>query len=95
MAKKVFSEKATAVLQYLQGNPESNLTQNELADILGFAHRSMTGVITALVRKGLVLREEVEDAETGKTIKIITITSEGLAVDPEAEVPTKAEEAEA
>ena len=93
MAKKVFSEKASAVLHYLQENAD-DLTQNELADILGFPRRSMTGVITALVRKGLVERLEAEEEETGKTIKVIHLTPEGAAVDPDAEVAPKAAEEE-
>ena len=94
MAKKIFSEKAASVLHFLQDNPDATLTQNELADALGFPHRSMTGVITALVRKGLVVREEAEDGESGKTIKIISITPAGVEVDPDAEVPAKTPAAE-
>jgi DNA-binding MarR family transcriptional regulator len=81
---KLFSEKAQAVLTYLQGN-DGDFTSKDLAATLGIEPRSITGVLNGLQRKGLVVREVVE----GEKDKLIRLTAEGLAADPDAEKPAK------
>jgi DNA-binding MarR family transcriptional regulator len=81
---KLFSEKAQAVLTYLQGN-DGDFTSKDLAATLGIEPRSITGVLNGLQRKGLIVREVVE----GEKDKLIRLTAEGLAADPDAEKPAK------
>ena len=81
---KLFSEKAQAVLTYLQGN-DGDFTSKDLAATLGIEPRSITGVLNGLQRKGLVVREVVE----GEKDKLIRLTAKGLAADPDAEKPAK------
>lgn len=81
---KLFSEKAQAVLTYLQGN-DGDFTSKDLAATLGIEPRSITGVLNGLQRKGLIVREVVE----GEKDKLIRLTAEGLTADPDAEKPAK------
>lgn len=81
---KLFSEKAQVVLTYLQGN-DGDFTSKDLAATLGIEPRSITGVLNGLQRKGLIVREVVE----GEKDKLIRLTAEGLAADPDAEKPAK------
>lgn len=81
---KLFSEKAQAVLTYLQDN-DGDFTSKDLAATLGIEPRSITGVLNGLQRKGLIVREVVE----GEKDKLIRLTAEGLAADPDAEKPAK------
>lgn len=81
---KLFSEKAQAVLTYLQGN-DGDFTSKDLAATLDIEPRSITGVLNGLQRKGLIVREVVE----GEKDKLIRLTAEGLAADPDAEKPAK------
>ena len=66
MAKQ-FSDSAQAVLTFLQANPVVDITSKELADAVGVAQKSITGVLTGLQKKGLVVREDaVRGDETVK-----------------------------
>lgn len=80
MAQPMFSEKAQAVLTFLQGN-DGDFTSKDIAAALGIEGRSITGVLNGLQRKGLVVREVIE----GEKDKLIRLTAEGAAADPDAE----------
>lgn len=80
---KMFSEKAAAVLSFLQARPTENLTGKDIAAGTGIETKSITGVINGLARKELVYREEVEGIEK----KVIRLTDAGKAADPMAEKP--------
>lgn len=84
MAQAMFSEKAQAVLTFLQGN-DGDFTSKDIAVALDIEPRSITGVLNGLQRKGLLVREVVE----GEKDKLIRLTAEGAAVDPNAEKPAK------
>ena len=77
----MFSDTAKAVLTFLQKNSQSDLTSKMIAETLGIEPRSITGVLNGLQRKGLVVREVVE----GEKDKLIRLTAEGAAADPNAE----------
>ena len=77
----MFSDNAKAVLTLLQKNSQSDLTSKMIAETLGIEPRSITGVLNGLQRKGLVVREVVE----GEKDKLIRLTAEGAAADPNAE----------
>lgn len=80
---KMFSEKAAAVLSFLQARPTENVTAKDIATSTGIETKSITGVINGLARKELVYREEVEGIEK----KVIRLTETGKVVDPMAEKP--------
>lgn len=84
MAQPMFSEKAQAVLTFLQGN-DGDFTSKDIAAALEIEPRSITGVLNGLQRKGLLVREVVE----GEKDKLIRLTAEGAAADPDAEKPAK------
>ena len=77
----MFSDNAKAVLTFLQKNSQGDLTSKMIAETLGIEPRSITGVLNGLQRKGLVVREVVE----GEKDKLIRLTAEGAAADPNAE----------
>ena len=77
----MFSEKAQAVLTFLQGHNGEDLTSKDIAAALDIEPRSITGVLNGLQRKGLVERVVVE----GQKDKLIKLTVDGLDADPEAE----------
>ena len=77
----MFSEKAAEVLRFMQGNVGADVTAKDIAAATGIETKAITGVINGLQRKGLVLREEVE----GFDGKLIRLTSDGAAADPDAE----------
>lgn len=79
----MFSENAQKVLTFLQSNPTVDMTGKELAEAAGVPTRSITGVVNNLVKKELVVREEVEMGEN--TVKFIRLTEAGQQVDPLAE----------
>lgn len=85
----MFSEKAQAVLNYLQGNAGTDLTAKDIAVATGIETKSITGVINGLQRKGMVEREEVGKDDDGKVIKYVRLTAEGASVDPAAEKPAE------
>lgn len=78
---KMFSEKAAEVLRFMQGNVGADVTAKDIAAATGIETKAITGVINGLQRKGLVIREEVE----GFDGKLIRLTSDGAAADPDAE----------
>ena len=80
---KMFSEKAAAVLSFLQARPTENVTAKDIAASTGIETKSITGVINGLARKKLVYREDVEGIEK----KVIRLTEAGKAADPMAEKP--------
>lgn len=82
---RVFSEKAAAVLSYLQANAAADLTAADVAEATGIETKSITGVINGLQRKGMVVREEAGKDDAGKVVKFIRLTSDGAAADPSAE----------
>lgn len=77
---KLFSDKAQAVLTFLQQN-DGDFTSKDIAAALDIEPRSITGVLNGLQRKGLVVREVVE----GQKDKLIRLTEAGLAADPDAD----------
>lgn len=92
MAQFVHSEKAQAVLSYLQANQSANLTAPEIAAATGIERKSITGVLNALQKKELLFREVVEGIEK----KVIRLTPAGAACDPREEKPeTESEKAAA
>ncbi len=80
---KLFSDKAQAILTYMQGNLGADMTAKDIAAATDIETKSITGSINALVKKGFVVREEVE----GFDGKLIRLTAEGSTVDPQAEKP--------
>lgn len=85
MSQAMFSEKAQAVLTFLQGNAAADLTAKDIAEATGIETKSITGVVNGLVRKGMVVREEVGKDEDGKAVKYVRLTADGASVDPMAE----------
>ena len=83
----MFSEKAQAVLTFMQANQGADLTAAAIAEAAGIEKKSITGGINGLQRKGLVYREEVE----GQKDKLVRLTAEGAVADPNAEKEAKAE----
>lgn len=81
----MFSEKAQAVLSFLQANQKADLTAGAIAEAAGIEKKSITGVLNGLQKKGLVVREVVE----GQKDKLIRLTPEGAVADPYAEKPAK------
>lgn len=77
----MFSEKAQAVLEFLQANQGADLTAGAIAEAAGIEKKSITGVLNGLQKKGLVVREVVE----GQKDKLIRLTADGAAADPHAE----------
>jgi hypothetical protein len=87
MAMKENSKK---VLNYLKEINGEKVTAADVAEALGMEKRSVDGIFTsAIQRKGLGVRVpaevEMEDG-THKAVKFLTLTDEGLAFDPDAEV---------
>lgn len=80
MAKQ-FSDSAQAVLTFLQANPVVDITSKELADAVGVAQKSITGVLTGLQKKGLVVREDAVRGD--EKVKYIRLTDSGKTVDPD------------
>ncbi len=78
---KLFSDKAQAVLTFLQAHEGEDLTSKDIAAALDIESRSITGVLNGLQRKGLVVREVVEDQKD----KLIRLTADGVTADPNAD----------
>ena len=79
------SENAQAVVKYLQANPGANLTADDLAEALGLTSRQINGTATGLQKKGITERVVVEGIDK----KVIQLTPEGAAMDPEMEKPAE------
>ena len=79
------SENAQAVMKYLQANPGAACTADDLAEALGLTARQINGTATGLQKKGLTERVVVDGIEK----KVIRLTAEGAAIDPEMEKPAE------
>lgn len=85
MAK--MSEKSRKVFDYMVSIGDKNVTANDIAEALGLSPKSVNGIITqAFQKKGLMERipAEIENADgTHKAVKLIKLTEEGKAFDPD------------
>lgn len=79
MSNYVFSDSARAVLHYLRDNQPLNATYRTVAEATGLRPRSASCTITALAKKNLVYREEVDE-----NTKYIHLTNKGMLVDIDA-----------
>ena len=83
-------ENSVKVLNYLKEVNGSNVTSADVADALGLEKKQVDGIFTsAIQRKGLGIRTPAEvELEDGshKAVKFLSLTAEGLAFDPTAEV---------
>ena len=77
------SDNAQMVMKYLQANPGADCTADDLAEALGLTPRQINGTATGLQKKGLTERVVVEGIEK----KVIRLTAEGAAIDPEMAKP--------
>ena len=86
MAMKENSDK---VLNYLKEVNGQQVTAADVAEALGLEKRSVDGIFTsAIQRKGLGIRTPAEielDDGTHKSVKFLSLTSEGMNFDPTAE----------
>lgn len=78
---KVLSEKAIAILSYLRENSNEVLIADDIAIALEMTPRSANGTITALAKKGLVERQEIDNVKK----KVIRLTPKGEVVDLDEE----------
>ncbi len=82
------SENSKLVLDYVKAH-DGDCTANDIANATGLTSRQVNGIVTsAFQRKGLMERvpAEVENADgTHDKVKLIKMTAEGLAFDPDAE----------
>lgn len=83
MAKAMFSDNAQVILNFLQSNPNVNMTARDLAEATQLPPRTVNGVVTGLARRGFAYREETE--VDGETVKYVRLTEDGMVVDPFAE----------
>lgn len=91
MAKPLFSENARTILMHLQANNGVDETAEMIAEATGLPVKTVNGCVTsALQRKGYTVREEVEGFEK----KVIRLTPAGVDIDPDAEKPEPAKDAE-
>lgn len=79
----VFGESSRALLKHLQADPKTPKTADMIAKEMNVSPKVINGTATALSRKNLVKRIEMEGFEK----KVIAITAAGLEVDPDAEKP--------
>ncbi len=86
MAMKENSKK---VLMYLKEHNGEDLTAADVAEALGLEKRSVDGIFTsAIQRKNLGVRTPAEielDDGSHKAIKLLSLTAEGMAFDPDAD----------
>ena len=74
------SDNAVRLLEFLKKNPEEKLTHAELAEELGWQTIQVVGAATALDRRGLVEKPDVEISMpdgTTKILKVVVLTDEG------------------
>lgn len=83
----VLSDNARTILSFLQANPQVELTKKELAEQTGIPPRSVPGIIGGLKKRGLVDDPEKEFEGEG-TVKVVVLTADGAAFDPDTEKPT-------
>lgn len=77
------SDKSFAVLEAARGL-SGDFTAAEIATKTGLSSRSVNGSLTALAKKGLIVRSdkvavEVPEGEKPKTVRFITVTDEGMS----------------
>ena len=86
----MMSENSRKILDFLKANNGVNLTAADVAEALGLPKKTVDGAFTsAIQRKGLGIRTPAEvELEDGshKAVKFLSLTAEGLAFDPTAEV---------
>ena len=83
------TENSRLVFNYLKDNFGEKLTHQSIVAALGVSSATVSGSVNGLVKKGYAVRnEETEMDENGKavTVKYITLTDDGYAFDPDAEV---------
>jgi len=86
-------ENSKTVWQFLVDHQGQDVTAADISEATGLAKRSVDGIVTsALQRKGYAVRTPAEvevAAEDGtvshKSVKYITLTAEGLALNPETD----------
>jgi hypothetical protein len=78
-----------AVINYLKEVNGTNVTAADVAEALNLDKKVVDGIFTsAIQRKGLGIRTPAEvelDDGSHKTVKFLSLTAEGLALDPTAE----------
>ena len=81
-------ENTKAIFNYVRDNAGTDFTYTDIADALGIPAKSVTGSLTSLQKKGLIVREdavvETADGTTAK-VKFIRVTDLGKSFDPGAE----------
>lgn len=81
-------ENTKAIFNYLKEHNGEKLTNTDIADALGLTSKQVTGSVNSFVRKGWAQRSDVVNVEledgTQKAVKFISLTDEGVAVDPDA-----------
>lgn len=77
------SDTIKAILAYLTEHEGEHVTLDDLANGIGVAKRSVNGSFNSLVKKGFCARTAAT-IEAPVTIKLLTLTEEGLACDPAA-----------
>ena len=83
------TENSRKVFDFLKDNFGEKLTHQGIVAALGVSSAAVSGSVNGLVKKGYAVRtEETEMDEGGKpvTVKYISLTDEGYAFDPDAEV---------
>lgn len=83
------TQNSRLVFDYLKDNFGEKLTHQAIVAALGVSSATVSGSVNGLVKKGYAIRnEETEMDENGKavTVKYITLTDDGYAFDPDAEV---------
>lgn len=82
-------ENTKKVFEFLRTVNGQNVTAADVAEALGLEKRSVDGIFTsAIQRKGLGIRTPAEielDDGTHKSVKFLSLTSEGMNFDPTAE----------
>lgn len=81
-------ENTKAIFNYLKEHNGEKLTNTDIADALGLTSKQVTGSVNSFVRKGWAQRSEAVNVEledgTQKSVKFISLTEEGVTVDPDA-----------
>ena len=81
-------ENTKAIFNYLKEHNGEKLTDTDIADALGLTSKQVTGSVNSFVRKGWAQRSDAVNVEledgTQKSVKFISLTEEGVTVDPDA-----------
>lgn len=81
-------ENTKAIFNYLKEHNGEKLTNTDIADALGLTSKQVTGSVNSFVRKGWAQRSDAVNVEledgTQKSVKFISLTEEGVTVDPDA-----------